>query len=211
MPDDPYLDEHGQPPASFNAARVETRTIDELIGICRGIVADEVVNPGEAEFLCTWLEGHRSLEDVWPVSVLSTRIHAMLSGGGVGADERKDLLGTIKQLIGEKPAHEHVASFACTLPLDAPAPAVLFPGKRFCFTGQFAFGPRRACIAQIVSRGGLVDQGITRKLDFLVIGLIGSRDWVHSTYGTKIEKAVDYREKGIPLAIVGEDHWASFL
>lgn len=211
MVKDTFLDEHGQPISYFRARQVESRTVDELIGICRGIAADDEVNLAEAEFLCTWLEENRTLADVWPVSVLNTRIHAMLAGGGIGESERKELLDTLKQLVGGKPAHEHVASFASTLPLNSPPPAIFFPGKRFCLTGQFAFGPRNACMEQITTRGGMIDPSITRKLDYLVIGLIGSRDWSHSTYGTKIEKAVAYREKGIPVAIVGEDHWAQFL
>jgi len=31
---------------------------------------------------------------------------------------------------------------------------------------------------------------------FLVIGAIGSRDWIHSTHGRKIEAAVKLREQG---------------
>jgi hypothetical protein len=39
-------------------------------------------------------------------------------------------------------------------------------------------------------------------------GTFGSRDWVHTSFGRKIQKAVDYRTSGSRLAIVGEDHWA---
>lgn len=38
-----------------------------------------------------------------------------------------------------------------------------------------------------------------------------SRDGAHTTFGRKIEKAVSYREKGVPIAIVSEDHWAASL
>jgi hypothetical protein len=207
----PLLDDNGQPIHCFRSRQVEARTVDELIGICKAIVADDAVSPAEADFLCAWLEGNRAVADVWPVSALNERIRGMLEGGGIGPAERSELLETLKQLIGGRPAHEHVASFASTLPLDSPPPDVFFPGKRFCLTGRFAFGPREACLAQIMERGGLIEKGIKRNLDYLIIGLIGSRDWTHSTYGAKIEKAVAYRTKGVPLAIVGEDHWASFL
>jgi hypothetical protein len=44
-----------------------------------------------------------------------------------------------------------------------------------------------------------------------VIGTFGSTDWVHTAFGRKIEKAVSYRDAGVLLRIVGEDHWASAL
>jgi hypothetical protein len=40
-----------------------------------------------------------------------------------------------------------------------------------------------------------------------VIGSIGSRDWIHSTHGRKIETAVAMRERGHSIALVGEEHW----
>ena len=63
------------------------------------------------------------------------------------------------------------------------------------------------------SRNGVecVQENITKRTSFLVIGTFGSRDWVHTAFGRKIEKAVSYREAGVPLRIVAEDHWPSTL
>jgi len=44
-----------------------------------------------------------------------------------------------------------------------------------------------------------------------VLGTFGSRDWVHTSFGRKIETAIRYRDKGAPIAIVSEDHWAASL
>jgi hypothetical protein len=41
----------------------------------------------------------------------------------------------------------------------------------------------------------------------LVIGEIGSQDWLHSTHGRKIEKAIEYNDTGAKIAIVPEKHW----
>ncbi len=43
---------------------------------------------------------------------------------------------------------------------------------------------------------------------YLIIGTFGSRDWVHTSFGCKIQKAVEYRSDGSGLAIVGEEYWA---
>lgn len=62
----------------------------------------------------------------------------------------------------------------------------------------------------MTQRGGAI-ASVSKKLDYLVIGEIGSRDWIHSTHGRKIEKAVELRNGGARLAIVSERHWQAGL
>ena len=45
--------------------RIEDRGISELIGIARGLVADDVVNELEADFLIRWLKENEHLT-CWP-------------------------------------------------------------------------------------------------------------------------------------------------
>jgi hypothetical protein len=56
-----------------------------------------------------------------------------------------------------------------------------------------------------------VQQSVTQKTDYLLLGSMASADWKHSSFGRKIEKACEYRAKGLPIAIVAEDYWASRL
>lgn len=95
--------------------------------------------------------------------------------------------------------------------MDAPPPDVEFTGKRFCLTGQFLTGTRHHCEEQITSRGGVCLPAIRRDLTYLVVGTLSSRDWIHSSWGRKVESAISYRQKyGSPF-IVSEKHWAGFL
>ncbi len=64
---------------------------------------------------------------------------------------------------------------------------------------------------QVQARGGKSGKDVTRETSYLVIGTFGSRDWVHTSFGRKIEKAVEYRTSGYGLHIVAEDHWAAAL
>jgi BRCT domain type II-containing protein len=100
---------------------------------------------------------------------------------------------------------------ATMLPLDQPPPVIEWIGMADVFTGQFAFGPRRDCEREVEKRGGRCAGNITTRTSFVVIGTFGSRDWVHTAFERKIEKAVSYREAGVPLRIVADDHWASTL
>ncbi|NCC30133.1 MAG: hypothetical protein EOM22_18785, partial [Gammaproteobacteria bacterium] len=59
-------DEHGQPPSRFSQSRLSDRGIDELIGLCRGVLADGVLVESEVRFLADWLDRHRQIADQWP-------------------------------------------------------------------------------------------------------------------------------------------------
>jgi NAD-dependent DNA ligase len=100
---------------------------------------------------------------------------------------------------------------ATELPLDRPPPQISWSGSIFVFTGKFVFGPRSACERQVTSLGGHAEKSITKRTRYLVLGTFASRDWIQTSFGRKIEKAVEYRDAGVPLAIVGEDHWATSL
>ena len=80
---------------------------------------------------------------------------------------------------------------ATKLPLDQ-VDNIVFRDKSFCCTGQFIFGTRTACEKAIVERGGSVCDGVRVDLGYLVIGMMATHDWAHSTFGRKIEKAVEY-------------------
>lgn len=112
---------------------------------------------------------------------------------------------------GSLPDPREAISESTSLPLDRPQPKIIFPGKLFCLTGKFVSGTRGECESYIVIHGGKVHSRPTIQTDYLVIGNLGSRDWIHSSYGLKIEKAVHYKEKYSKISIVSEDHWSKFI
>lgn len=194
----------------YSADRLEDRAVTELIGIAKGLVADGVLNESEASFLVQWLE-QNGVTGIWPFDVINTRVQAMLEDGVIDAEERQELFSLLESLVGDKPIAEHIASFATTLPLTKPTPEIIIPDHSFCFTGKFAFGQRKDCEKAVINAGGTILDRVTKKLDYLVIGLMGSEDWAHSTFGRKIQQAIDYNGKGPFIAIIGEDAWAEAL
>ena len=85
-------DEHGQPlNRNFSrAARLDDRDIDELIGLCKGIVCDGVVTVDEAMFLSKWLENNKYLSGQWPVNVLSARMAGILNDNIIDDSEIRE-------------------------------------------------------------------------------------------------------------------------
>lgn len=193
----------------IHADRIVKRQIDELVGLAKGALLDGVVDQNEAEGILGWLDANAECLDTWPASVLYDRLRAMLADGVLDADEAGELLGLLMQIAA--PAGVGVAAVPSTLPLTAPAPEILYTGRSFCFTGVFEFGSRAECHEVVMARGGEPAKGVTKKLNYLVIGSVGSECWRHSSFGTKIMKAAQYCEDGAGIAIVSEAHWVARL
>jgi NAD-dependent DNA ligase len=202
-------DRHAQPlNRRYNAARLSDRAIDELIGLSRGLIADGVVNHDEAQFLGRWIDRNRHIRDEWPAKVLYSRLSEMLTDGILDADEQRELLGLLSDITGEGESVQYQAqSLSTQLPLTDPPPDIWVDGAEFCLTGRFVYGSRKECEAEIMSRGGIAKRSPTKSTHFLVIGHLGSSDWIHSSHGRKIERAVDLADSGSPIQLVSEQHW----
>jgi NAD-dependent DNA ligase len=206
-------DPNGQAPSPFyRSYAVQARQVDELIGLVRGVLADGVLCQEEVQFLLKWLETNQHVQNEWPAKAIYPRIAAALSDGILDADEEADIMELLLATIGHKgdPLETAVKS-STALPLTSPPPVVTFTSRSFCFTGKFNSGTRAWCEAQVHNRGGVALSSVNRKLNYLVIGDIGSRDWLHSTFGTKIKKALDQQEKGVDTRIISEQHWYEHL
>lgn len=205
------LDAHGQPHPAYNYDRRMDREVNELIGLLRGVLIDGHVSEHEVAALDRWFHVNHEVCSIWPANVLSERVRRVLADGLVDAEEKADLLELFQRATGERPDAEQSMNRATRLPLDDPPPAIVFSGNQFVFTGKSLFGTRAQCQAAVCERGGLFADSITRDLRYLVIGELGSRDWIQSTHGRKIEKAVKLRESGCQLSIIGEETWARAL
>ena len=199
----------------FNQARIDRRSADALVGLAAGIIADGAINQTEAEFLKNWLESNLAYLHDPVINLLYGRLSDMLQDGILDADESADLLSMLHSFAGLSPAKPKASDNLYTAPNDlpycSPVPELIIGGRLFVFTGTMAYGPRKACQQLVEERGGLIGNGVNKKMHYLVVGSIGNEQWRHSSYGLKIMKAVELREAGCPLNIVGEDHWQRTL
>lgn len=206
------LDPHGQPYAlGYNQQRRTTRDVCELLGLAKGMLIDGVVSDDEASFLRAWIDRHPDAAALWPTSAIWKRLETIFADGRIDEAERVDLQGLLASLVGGKVTTELAECGATVTPFDDPPPAIEWLGQLFVLTGQFAYAERTICAREVERRGGACTDNITRRTNYLVIGTFMSRDWKFGSFGTKIEKAVSYRSRGVPIRIVGEDHWAKHL
>jgi NAD-dependent DNA ligase len=194
----------------FGSERISDRQIDELIGIAKGIAADGTINDGEVGFLQKWLAANSDISSQPVIRTLYERVSDILSDGTVDEDEKADLLDTLNR-FSDRDFELGEALKATTLPICNPAPDLKFYGKRYCFTGTFNFGDRKRCEGAVIERGGEAGS-LTKATEVLVIGVYATDSWKHSTFGNKIIKAAEMRDRHrVPICLVSEQHWATFL
>lgn len=190
----------------FNRKNIQDRQIDTLIGLSKGVSADGNVNQAEAEFLMTWLIQSRQSTDNPIIINLLERVSAMLEDGVLDREESVELLEILQKISGDTSDIGELAKTS-SLPINDPLPELEFNGSSFLFTGTCAFGTRKQCHEATESRGGIIAKGVNKSLDYLVLGTYVTDSWVHETFGRKIEEAIEYREKGLPIVILTEEHW----
>ena len=190
----------------FNRKSIDDRQIDTLIGISKGLLADGKVNQSEAEFLYTWLIQSRQTSKNPIIINLLRKVDVILEDGLLDSDESDDLFSILHKLNGESSEIGELAK-PTSLPVNKPAPSIIFDGNNFLFTGTCVYGTRKECQTAIEQLGGINAKNVTKKLHYLVIGTYVTDSWIHENYGRKIEKAMQYRDEGLPIKIITEEHW----
>src|SRR4030095_10422763 len=95
-------DAHGQPLQLFKANLENniSKAIDQLSGICAGILADGVVTEQESEFFAQWVRKFAVFEPVWPFTDILARVERIFADGRCDDEERGELKTVMQSLSG---------------------------------------------------------------------------------------------------------------
>lgn len=181
-----------------------------LLGIASGLLADGELNDREITFLRDWLNTADNVRLTWPGDVIYGQLQSYLQDGAITEDERTHLVSVLRNLIGGSLDDLADGGHVTSLALDE-VDAITVPGSTFCLTGDFVFSTRKACELEIQRRDGIVLPNVTKKLQYLVVGGLGSPEWKHGGFGTKIERAIELKRAGTPILIVHEDVWSASI
>lgn len=77
-------------------------------------------------------------------------------------------------------------------------------GKNCCLTGDFAYGSKGKVEKYLLSLGATIHHSMTKSTQVLIVGALGSSAWSHNNYGSKVEKAMEYRSQGADVMIIRE-------
>ena len=194
----------------FRPSEIAKKTQDVVIGYAAGVVSDGVVTDTEVQGLESLMlqAGH----DCPVLELLEGGIKKWRESEGRASDAERQaqLLDLLNKAAGGNLATGEMMR-ASELPLDSPPPAVN-PQGTFLFTGTFSRGNRKACEARAKQFDGQVATSLSAKVDYLVIGDYVTPSWMYSTYGRKIQDAVERRDhKGQSISIISEAHWEKQL
>ncbi len=181
--------------------------VEELLGLCAGIIADGEVNYQETIRLQEWLVNNSGISEEWPACDIVMRIDNALQDGYLDKMEAKEILDCLSILVGGK--YTDLGTTSIGLPIDvrnAIADDIEVADNSFCFTGKFFFGSRESCKTATKQMGGLPKERVTNTLDYLVVGSLASPFWTNSHFGTKIKRVMEMRDDGPPY-LIGENTW----
>ncbi len=196
----------------------------ELSGIIKGILADGIVHQSEVEFLLYWLEDNFNHSDIENESIefINYSLVKVMEDGVLDKEEAEEIESLFNDFLSgelaedflfedETDKNNSIVTAEFNSPFCSPAPSITFQDKVFCFSGDFNLGSRSYCENLIIKHGAKPSKSITKKVNYLIIGSNDSESWKYGSYGRKIEKAIEYRDKNTGIEIVSEEHFRNFI
>lgn len=167
-----------------------THTLQILNGILDGIVCNQKVNQKEIENLNIWLRQNDYLKDVYPYDKVLLEVNKVLEDGVLTEEESNYIFDTFNEMVNP--------DFNDDENID-------FNGKTFCLTGEFKCATKQEISKKLQELGGTEKTGVSSKLDYLIVGGVGSDAWKFGKIGGKQAKAQELNEKGANIKIIDED------
>jgi hypothetical protein len=85
----------------LSEARFNSIDIHELVGVCKGVLADGTINLKEAEFIQQWLQERGDVLKLWPADVLHALLGRVLQDGVLTESEEDALTDLLEEISGE--------------------------------------------------------------------------------------------------------------
>ena len=195
----------------LKAQRRVEQGLAEMVGLVRGVIADGDVSAEEAHRLSEWAKENPEIATRYPANLLARRLERIFMDGRADKRERARLAAMLSQLAENPSGFGGGYPLATDLPLTDPPPDVVFEGQTFVFGGEMAYGPVHACEREVRERGGLCERTVNRRTDYVVIGSMAAADWSQADFGELIDEVVQYASRGVPIAVIAEEHWTNAL
>lgn len=175
--------------------------MDELLGFVTGIASDGVLNDDEITAMSDWLRRNAEIHNIWPATIIGNRLADILEDGIITDEERSDLLKVINRVTGKEAEISYETS---TEVWEDRIETLRLKGAIYCLTGDFVSGDRDSVDMMLKCLGAKTSTSVNRSVDYLVIGTLASRDWLYTSHGRKIEKALLLKRKGSKIAVITE-------
>lgn len=172
--------------------REDTKLLNELKAIIESSSNDGILTLEEVSNIVDWCKSHGSLELKYPFDkVYSVCLHA-LQDNYVSENEHNQIMALCN--IASNPIESCSSMNEITI-----------QGRVFCLSGDFRHGAKSKITSILENFGAVVKTSVTKQVDYLVTGAMGSDAYAHGNYGTKVEKALKMQSEGHVIQIITEE------
>lgn len=183
-----------------------------LHGTLHGVLADNIITEQEVYNLNSWINECSFLSGMYPYDELKTLLSSILEDGIVTSEECDTLKAFCADFIDTSVSLNVsiVEISALKEKFDVKGICVevadiSFDNKSFCFTGKSSKYVRSEFKEIVEQNGAKYKAGISKDLDYLIIGSDGSSCYKFTKYGNKIESAIELRKKNGKPMIISEE------
>lgn len=179
---------------SINISKIyseSTLSLQVLNGILDGIVCNQKVNQKEINSLNIWLKQNDYLKDVYPYDKVLLEVNKVLEDGILTEEESNYIFDIFNEIVNPDFNNDE---------------NIEFDGKTFCLTGEFKCATKQEISKKLQELGGIEKTGVSSRLDYLIVGGIGSDAWKFGKIGGKQAKAQELNEKGADIKIIDENN-----
>jgi hypothetical protein len=167
---------------------VEDTEYQILVGILKGLIADEIIGEDEVIGLKEWLKKN---------SHLSNHLIYKQLLDIVNSNDENGLNIKLIRIINDFLCSEKNRKEVLLNESD-------FANYTFCFTGNFINWTRSELVKQLRERGVEIKSSISKKINFLIIGEIKNTSNKYDDFGTKTEKVRELQSEGAEIEILYE-------
>ncbi len=167
----------------------KTLKVQVLQGIIRAITADGNVTLEELTNLKRWLLRNTSLSGSYPYDKILKITNIMLKQGFITFEEQENVSKQLQDLI---------------TPIKNTDEEFVLKNKVFCLSGEFKHGSKEKITYLLEKEGATAKSSISRKVDYLFVGDLGSPAWKYGNIGGKIVKAQKLQDDGGKIKIISE-------
>jgi DNA polymerase-3 subunit alpha (Gram-positive type) len=175
----------------------ETEALGNFNKLVTHILSDGDITKDEINALCDFICDYEEYASSYPFSVVISSVKKIQEDGIVDKEELSDLLALLKETLDPVSNSDCEKSF------------IEIKNKHICVTGMFEFGTRDKVFDYLLSLGAVMDNGVSKKTDILLVGEYGSDSWKTASYGGKIQKAMQLKKSGLSIDIIGEKEFYS--
>lgn len=177
----------------------ETEALRELQTILSEMVKVGDISYDQIFFLQNWMTSHEEYKNNYPFNTIFETLERVLEDNVITFEEKVELQQLFRKSL------DPASSMA-----DETAESI--KDKHICITGDFECGSREEVFKMIEEAGGIIDKTTKKTTDYVVMGSLGSDSWKAGNYGSKVLKAMEYKDKyGLDIKIIKEDQFVSMF